>query len=300
MTGKHIELFLVSGEPGGITTAEIAGWTGRLLAGPRAELAQVLAREEAQRNGAYVLLGPDPDAVEGLRAYIGRTEDFTRRMRDHHGKKDWWERLVLISSREDSFNEGHWGYLEARMVEVAKAAQRCSLDDNRQTPQPRKLSEAQRSDVEAFLAEVRVVLPVLGVNILRSRRQKPEVPAPAASSSPVFHCRRRKKGVDAHAQLVDGEFFLLAGSRVVAEWPLPDPTAARYRAYSSFAEHHDKLVQDGSIEIRDGFGEVVRDVVFSSPSRAGAVVTGTSCNGRTAWVADDDTTFGDWEERRHA
>ena len=29
MTGKHIELFLVEGVPGGITTAEIAGWTGQ-------------------------------------------------------------------------------------------------------------------------------------------------------------------------------------------------------------------------------------------------------------------------------
>lgn len=29
MTGKHIEIFLVEGVPGGITTAEIAGWTGR-------------------------------------------------------------------------------------------------------------------------------------------------------------------------------------------------------------------------------------------------------------------------------
>lgn len=63
MTGKHIELFLVEGVPGGLTTAEIAGWTGHVLSGPRSDLADVLRRPEAQRNGAYVLLGNDA-AVE--------------------------------------------------------------------------------------------------------------------------------------------------------------------------------------------------------------------------------------------
>lgn len=32
--GHHIELFLVDGTPGGITTAEIIGWTGHVLSGP--------------------------------------------------------------------------------------------------------------------------------------------------------------------------------------------------------------------------------------------------------------------------
>ncbi len=300
MRGKHIELFLVSGEPGGITTAEISGWTGKLLAGPRSELTEILNRDEAKRNGTYVLLGPDPEAVDGLRAYIGRTEDFGRRMRDHHSKKDWWERLVLISSREDSFNEGHWGYLEARMVEIAKAAARCSLDDNRQTPVPRKLSEAQQSDTEGFLEQVRVVLPVLGVNILRSARVAQQPSPSAATSSPIFHLRRPRKAVDAEAQMVDGEFFLLAGSRVVGEWPLPESSAPAARLYTSYAEHHHKLVQDGSIEIRGGVGEVTRDVVFPSPSRAGSVATGSSCNGRTSWVTEDGVKFGQWEERSHA
>ena len=63
MTGKHIELFLVDGEPGGITTAEIAGWTGHVLTGPRKDIGEILRRPEAQRNGAYLLLGDDEEAL---------------------------------------------------------------------------------------------------------------------------------------------------------------------------------------------------------------------------------------------
>ena len=113
MTGKHIELFLVDGEPGGITTAEIAGWTGHVLTGPRKDIAEILRRPEAQRNGAYFLLGDAEEAVGGIQCYIGRTENFTNRFRDHRSKKDFWDRVVLITAKDDAFNEGHWGYLEA-------------------------------------------------------------------------------------------------------------------------------------------------------------------------------------------
>ncbi|MDO5081518.1 hypothetical protein [Buchananella hordeovulneris] len=122
MSGKHIEVFLVDGEPGGITTASISGWTGHILSGPRTALPRLLSRDEARRNGVYLLLGDDPDAIEGLSCYIGRTED--------------------------SFYEGHWGYLEARLIEIATISKRCSLLDNAQTPQARKLSEAQQSDAD--------------------------------------------------------------------------------------------------------------------------------------------------------
>jgi len=45
-----------------------------------------------------------------------------------------------------------------------------------------------------------------------------------------------------------------------------------------------------------GHGRVTRDVVFSSPSTAGAVVLGRSCNGRREWIAGSET-FGAWESR---
>ena len=51
MMGKHIEVFLVEGVPGGITTAEIVGWTGHVLFGPRSDLGDLLKRPEVKRTG---------------------------------------------------------------------------------------------------------------------------------------------------------------------------------------------------------------------------------------------------------
>jgi len=46
-------------------------------------------------------------------------------------------------------------------------------------------------------------------------------------------------------------------------------------------------------------GGLTRDVLFSSPSLAGAVMIGRSCNGRISWVSDDGN-FGQREARKIA
>ena len=295
MSGKHIELFLVDGEPGGIMTANVSGWTGHILVGPRAALTRLLDREEAHRNGVYLLLGDDPGASESIACYIGRTEDFSARFRQHDRQKDWWDRAVLISSRNDSFNEGHWGYLEARLVEIASTAKRCSLPDNTQTPQPRKLSEAQQSDAEAFLDQVRGVLPVLGVSIVRSTKTLPgRQPLPQDIDSAVFTLAVPKRDIHAQARVIRDEFIMLEGSRVVGGWTYKGSSQSTRRVYESYRARHTKLVDDGSIAVDGVTGTLTRDIPFPSPSTAGSIATGRSCNGRTAWKWTGGT-YGDWE-----
>lgn len=295
MSGKHIELFLVDGEPGGITTANVSGWTGHILSGPRTALTRILGRDEAHRNGVYLLLGDDPDAIESVSCYIGKTEDFSARFRQYDRQKDWWNRAILVSSRDDSFNEGHWGYLEARLVEIANTTKHCSLPDNTQTPLPRKLSEAQQSDAEVFLEQIRGVLPVLGVNILRSTHRAPDQQTPPPDiDSPIFTLTAPKRGVKARARVVGDEFIMLEGSRVVGEWTNAGRTSSTRRSYESLCAQHTKLVDDGSIAVEGTIGTLKRDVPFPSPSAAGSVAVGYSCNGRIAWTWEGGT-YKDWE-----
>jgi len=295
MRGKHIELFLVEGVPGGIITAEIAGWTGHVLAGPRSDLGDVLKRPEARRNGAYLLLGDDEEALGGVRCYIGRTEDFINRFRDHSAKKEFWDRVVLITSKDDSFTEGHWGYLEWRLVELAKQAARVTLA-NGNNPQGRRLSEAQVSDMEAFLEQLQIVLPVLGVNAIRVRPAAAALDSPAAPS-PVFTLNNKKYKVDARAQQLGDEFTMLEGSQVVGVWAGTGKAESTKRAYASYRAQHRKLVADGSIRVEGEAGVLTRDVPFGSPSTAAAVALGRSSNGRLEWKAPDGSSYGDWENR---
>jgi len=59
MSGKHIELFLVDGTPGGLTTAEIMNWTGRVLSARRSDIGTLTSRRELAGTCVYLLLGED-------------------------------------------------------------------------------------------------------------------------------------------------------------------------------------------------------------------------------------------------
>lgn len=293
-----MRLFLVDGTPGGLTTAEITNWTGHVLSGRRSDLGDLLKRGEAQRPGVYLLLGDDEAAVGGTRCYIGEAEDVADRLRSHQRGKEFWDRVVVVTSKDENLTKGHVRYLEARLIELASRAARVELENGTQPPRA-PLPEADRSDMEYFIEQVQVVLPVLGVNAIRVRDVKPTSPSATDQLvSPMFSLVNTKLGVDAKAQQVDGEFTMLAGSRVVGavrESARYSPSTAR--AYASYRALHDKLVVNGAISIVDGVGILTRDAVFSSPSTAGAIALGRSCNGREAWISTEGETFGRWESR---
>ncbi len=297
MIGKHIELFLVDGTPGGLTTAEIIGWTGHVVRGERVQLGDFLKREESNRNGAYLLLGDDDTAPTGTRAYIGRSENIAQRLRNHAANKEFWDRFVAITTKDDTFTEGHWGYLEARLVAIAKEADRATLT-NDNSPQGRKLSEAQSSDMEAFILQLQIILPVLNVNLIRSARAPLPDRAPGGvTESPVFSLVEKRRGVDARAQLIDGEFTVLAGSTVVGAWTALGKAESTRRSYANYRALHEQLVAEEAIAVEAGQGRVARDIRFGSPSTAGAVALGRSCNGRREWVDGFGISYGEWENR---
>lgn len=296
MSGKQIKLFLVDGTPGGLTTAEITNWTGHVLSARRSDLADLLKRDEAQRTGVYLLLGDDEAAVGDTRCYIGEADVVADRLRHHQRDKDFWDQVVVVTSKDTNLTKSHGRYLESRLILLATQAQRVTLE-NGTAPSLPALPEADASDMDYFLAQLQIVLPVLGVNAIRVRPARPvAAPAVEGTESPVFRLRQGKLGVDARAQQIDGEFTVLAGSTVVPAWHGVGKADSTVKAYASYRAQHERLMADGAILVKDGHGRVARDVVFSSPSTAGAVALGRSCNGRREWISSEGT-FGDWESR---
>lgn len=295
MSGKQIKLFLVDGTPGGLTTAEITNWTGHVLRASRSDLADLLKRDEAQRTGVYMLLRDDEAAVGGTRCYIGEADIVAERLRKHQRDKEF-DRVVVITSKDANLTKAHGRYLESRLIALAISAGRVTLE-NSTGPTVPALPEADASDMDYFVSQLQIVLPVLGINAIRVPLPKPLVTASAdPSASPVFRLRQTKLGVDARAQQIDGEFTMLAGSLVVASWHGVGKADSTMKAYASYRAQHEQLVASGAIAVEGDKGRVTRNIVFSSPSTAGAVALGRSCNGRREWISPEGT-FGEWESR---
>ncbi len=300
-------------------TAEIMNWTGHLLKGKREQLDTIRKRDEAKRTGIYLLLGEDPTSG-GKLAYIGQSDDVAKRLLNHDSKKDFWNEVVVVTSKDANLTSAHVRFIESQLVRLAKSIGRVPLENGNEPTGGADLPEADESDMNYFIEQLRIVLPVLGVDLFRGR----PTPAPAdleigsiptspaenvsASStasfladvpgSPVFRLQRPKLAVDASAQLIDGEFTMLAGSYVVPAMrpPKHGHNTSTERAYEMRQATLQGLVNDGSIVVNNERGRLSRNVVFSSPSAAGAVALGqASLNGRTAWLTPDGRSFAAWE-----
>lgn len=298
-TGKSIRLFLVDGSPGGLLTAEIMNWTGHVVAAPRSDVAGLLKRPETSRTGIYVLLGDDPDSLGGSLAYIGEGDNVSTRLYQHaraedQNGKDFWDRAVVLTSKDTNLTKAHARYLESRFISLAIAANRARLV-NSTTPPPVVLPEADVSDMEYFIRQAAIVLPVLGVNVFRFAAPAAIVMGGGSSgepqTSPIFELRLKKDGIVASAQEVDGEFVVREGSGARTAWTGVDDGYRRLR---------EKLEGDGTLATAPD-GKTMRfahDQVFASPSAAAAVVAGRSANGRTEWrIPGSGLTYGAWQNQ---
>lgn len=82
MASATIKLYLPRGDAKNLRTAEISNWSRKAVAAPRTELDELLAREELDKAGVYLLIGTDP-VTNAPRAYIGEAEIIHERLRQH-------------------------------------------------------------------------------------------------------------------------------------------------------------------------------------------------------------------------
>jgi len=162
MASATIKLFLPLGDAKSLRTAEISNWTGKAIAAPRTELEDLLAREELDKPGVYILIGSDP-VTNAPHAYIGEAEVIRERLKQHK-TKEFWVSAIIFVSKDENLTKAHIRYLENRLLSEANNIGRFSLDQNQAGGS--KLPESDREDMEVFLSRIKQLLPVLGSDIL--------------------------------------------------------------------------------------------------------------------------------------
>ena len=267
MASTTIKIFLVHGDPKRLRTAELSNWTGKAVVGPRSEFEGVISREEAEGSGIYFLSGSDPDSGRPA-IYIGEAECIRDRLKAHL-QKDFWNQVAFFVSKDENLTKSHIRYLEGKLIDQARDAGRAHLVNNQSSGA--RLPESDRADLETYLEKVNQLLPVLGIELLVPTAVKPG----AGREVETLACEI--KGVRATGHLTPNGFIVLAGSQaVLAE----RPSAQKYPWALNMRQ---KLKEEGSLVVEPEFLRFDRDVEFSSPSAAAAVIHGGHANGLTAW-----------------
>ncbi|CAN0622820.1 GIY-YIG nuclease family protein [Burkholderia multivorans] len=285
--GRTLKLYLVDGSPSGLITAEIMNWSGHVITAPRARLPDLLKRPESQRTGVYFLVGPEQAVPE---VYIGETDDVGERLTQHSrpeskGGKDFWEKVCFVTSKDTNLTKGHVKYLESRLIRIARDAGRCQLQ-NVNKAEYKNLPEADSADMEFFIEQVQTLLPVLSMDFLRT------TPDPEASKdAPEFVAEIKKHGLTAQAREVNDEFVVLKGSKARLAWE---------GAKGGYENLFNELVSADVLQSApEGAHRVfTRNYPFSSPSAAGAVISGRSTNGREFWTLKaSGESYGQWQSK---
>lgn len=294
MKGRTVKIYLVDGIPSGVMTAEIMNWTGKFTVAPRTQLADLAQRDELKRTGVYILAGQNPKDPTQEMVYIGESDNIWKRLIQHNNdtSKDFWGKTIIITSKDENLTKAHGRYLESRLIQIASQAQRAQVI-NGTNPETTSLPEPDIADMEYFLAQIQMILPVLGftfavplpkINIVQNSESPDSV-------SPVFHFNYA--GSNAEAQEINGEFIIFEGS------------TARKAHTNSLAESYiqirEKLLKEGKLvdSQNPDYWVFAQNVPLQSPSTAANIVGGASLNGRQHWkVKNTGESYAQWQDEQ--
>lgn len=295
--GRTIQLFLVDGKPTGLRKATIHGWTGLLFVSGASAFGDLTARSEVDRTGVYILSGPDPDKPGVTRVYIGSGNSVSERIEQSAKKRDFWETAITVTTSDDDLSKGHAEYLEARLIRLTAQAGRVTLDNGTQPDTDRRrLPEADVANMEQFLSNLKIILPVIGLDMLKPQPRAVTQVTKTAEERTVEEVHfeiRHKSGVQATAVEEDGEFVVLEGSEALIG------TGYVQQSYGGLK---DKMIAEGALvpHAPDRM-RFAKPWPFSSPSAAAAVVLDRNANGRLEWkVRGAQLNYHEWQQAQAA
>lgn len=292
--GKQIRLFYTTGQHNGVIRAELLNWTGYVYSAPRSAIYLLAQKPDALRAGVYFLLSRSDEAEERYRVYVGETANGIARMSDHDEKKDFWDTVILVQCKDTTLTKTHCSYLEYRLYQIITQETIYDTENARALRDyTGELSDADISDMETFIDNLRFVLPALGCQVLTPIASKPAVdtvgePAPIEAE---FMLNSSDGVVNATAFIRDGIFTVRAGSR--------GRLTFQPSVYDSIRKNRATLIDKGKIiEHPDTDSvELVADVSFTSTSTPATMLMGSPVSGPFYWkvLGQPNVSYKDWE-----
>ncbi len=189
---KTINLLLNDGSLKGVISMEDSSWNkGELYSAPRESVEDLLSTEACSKYGVYLLLSEDM-------VYVGQASDLSKRIKQHIIGKSWWERVVVLTTSDDSLNRSDIDYIEANLI--VKASKIGRLDcDNKNMGNKQKVSKFREVELEQYLDEAFFLLELIGVNVFceGTKKQKSEfISSVQNSTKDQLLIREKKEAID--------------------------------------------------------------------------------------------------------
>lgn len=282
--GKKLTVYMIDGNAYGPRLSEIGNWVGKAIYSPRSSINKIMNRTEFDRPGIYCLKGDPIDDAYEERIYIGEAENIKSRLKQHLSdpNRDFKE-LIFFVSKDQWLAKTQIKYLESRLIQLAFEAKMAQVD-NRNSPGLPTLHEADVSDMEFFLEQVKLILPIMGFNFLSSSTVKREKQEEIEKQNITHETYQIKtNSFWARMKETDQGYIVLKGSE--AKKNLSKSCTETYRKLRR------KLLETNILEENGNKLIFTEDTIFNSPSAASNMVLGRNSNGFMEWVTDKGETF---------
>jgi hypothetical protein len=277
--GKTIKIFLIDGDPNGRMSCELSNWSGKAYKIPRIKVKDCSDRNDLTTStGVYLLFGKDDDGKDQV--YIGEAETILKRLNQQLTSKDFWNETIIFISKDDNLNKAHVKYLENRLHEIAKTANRYKVD-NSIVPTQSSISESDRAEMEEFIEYIKLLVNTLGHKVFEEKREfKPK------QKQATFFIKAAR-GADGQGEPTSDGFVVFKGSKAAATIVNSMTT--------NFITYRQKLIDEKVLIDKGGYFEFTDDYIFSSPSTAAVMVMGRNANGLIEWKSKEGKTLKDFE-----
>jgi len=276
--GKTIKIFLIDGDPNGRMCCELSNWSGKAYKIPRIKVKDCDDRDDLKSTGVYLLFGKDEEGKDLV--YIGEAESILKRLSQHLTQKDFWNETIIFISKDDNLNKAHIKYLENRLHDIAKSANRYKIE-NYITPTQSSLSESDRAEMEEFIENIKMLVNTLGHKVFDEKRE-----IKSKQKQEIFSIKSAR-GADGQGEPSSDGFVVLKGSKAAA-------TIVNSMT-PSFITLRQRLIDEGVLVDKGEYYEFPEDYIFNSPSMAAVMVMGRNANGLTEWKQKDGKTLKEFE-----
>lgn len=275
---------MIDGTEYGPRLSEIGNWVGKAIYSPRSSINNIIGRLEFDNPGIYFLKGDPRDEAFDEKIYIGEAENIRTRLKQHLSdpSKDFKE-IIFFISKDELLTKTQIKYLESRLVQLAIDAKTAEIE-NANSPALPTLHEADISDMEYFLDQMKLILPVMGFKFLiPSTIQHSEQNSSTQTNQDIIKYEIRTNSFKARMYESDQGYIVEKGSEAKKEL-----SASCTVTYQKLRR---KLLETQIMIEKGDKIEFAEDAIFSSPSAAANMVLGRNSNGFTEWITKTGKTF---------
>lgn len=117
----------------------------------------LLQTDAVKKFGVYLLLSKNM-------VYAGQASDLAKRINNHIVGKDWWESVVILTTKDDSLTHSDIDYLEYVLIDKARKIGRLDCENKNKGNKP-KVDKFRSVYLGQYIEEALFIMQLIGIRV---------------------------------------------------------------------------------------------------------------------------------------